>query len=147
MSIPVLKTKDMYQSTFNRLLIVLAVIDNIYLTFALLESLRTEIELPTGQWHTTVFAYALYPLHNVMLCLSIYMTVILAMERYRAVSKPIDYHTIIVSGRQWQRVFHYVIPVVIFSVVFNLPKFFELKTKTRIGQNNETLVGLPFPGV
>ena len=140
-SIPVLHTKDMYTSTFNRLLIVLAIIDNLYLAFALLESIRTEMEVPTGDLHTSIFAYALYPLHNVMLCLSIYMTVILAMERYRAVSKPIDYHTIIVSGKQWQRVFRYVVPVVMFSLVFNLPKFFELKTQEIQAQSsNQTRV-------
>ena len=140
-SIPVLKTKDLYQSTFNRLLIVLAIIDNLYLMFAFLECIRSEIKAATGDLHTTLFAYALYPLHNVMLCLSIYMTVILAMERYRAVTKPIDYHTVMVSGRQWQRVFHYVIPVVVFSLVFNMPKFFELETM-EVSYENETRVRL-----
>ena len=135
LSIPVLKSKELYKSTFNRLLIVLAIIDNLYLTFALLEIIRTDLKFSTDV-HTTVFVHALYPLHNVILCLSIYMTVTLAMERYRAVSKPIDYHTIIVSGRQWQRVFHYVIPVVIFSLVFNLPKFMELKTQIHADTEN-----------
>ena len=132
----------MYTSTFNRLLIVLAIIDNLYLAFALLEGIRTEMEVPTGDVHTSIFAYALYPLHNVMLCLSIYMTVILAMERYRAVSKPIDYHTIIVSGKQWQRVFHYVVPVVVFSLVFNMPKFFELQTQELELAENKSRVSL-----
>jgi hypothetical protein len=143
-SIPVLRSKQMYTSTFHRLLIVLALFDNLYLGLALLEGVRNEMNLSTNV-HTTVFVYALYPLHNITLCLSIYMTVFLAMERYRAVSKPIDYHTIIVSGRQWQRVFHYVIPVVVLSVAFNLPKFFELRTEEvilgsihnqTVGENN-----------
>ena len=100
LSIPVLKTKELYASTFNRLLIVLALTDNFYLTFALLESVRTDLDFCTDT-HTIVFVHALYPLHNIILCLSIYLTVILSMERYRAVSKPIDYHAVIVSGRQW----------------------------------------------
>ena len=89
LSIPVLRAKDLYTSTFNRLLIVLAINDIFYLTFALAESIRSDLEIDTGDVHTTVFAHGLYPFHNIMLCLSIYMTVILAMERYRAVSKPI----------------------------------------------------------
>ena len=125
-----LRTKDLYTSTFNRLLIVLAVSDNVYLLFALLESIRTEMY--ETDIHTLVFPYAFYPLHNIMLVLSIYMTVTLAMERYRAISKPIDYHTIIVSGKQWERVFHYVVPVVIFSVLFNMPKFFELTAESNV---------------
>ena len=129
LSIPVLRSKDLYTSTFNRLLIVLAINDIFYLTFALAESIRSDMEINTGDIHTKAFVHGLYPFHNIVLCMSIYMTVILAMERYRAVSKPIDYHTIIVSGKQWQRVFRYVIPVVCFCLIFNLPKFFELTTK------------------
>ena len=45
--------------------------------------------------HTYMFVHTLYPLHNITLCLSIYMTVALAMERYLAVTKPIDYHMVI----------------------------------------------------
>ena len=140
LSIPVLGTKDLYTSTFNRLLIVLAINDIFYLTFALAESVRSDMEINTGDFHTIIFAHGLYPFHNIILCLSIYMTVILAMERYRAVSKPIDYHTIIVSGKQWQRVFHYVVPVVIFTLIFNMPKFFELTTKLQKGYGNHTRV-------
>ena len=55
------------------------------------------------------------------------MTVALAKERLRAISDPIDYHAIIVSGRQWQRASNYAIPALLTSIVFNLPKFFELK--------------------
>ncbi len=128
-SIPVLRSKDMYVSTFNRLLIVLALADNLYLVLAFLECLRQEMNLSTNA-HTSIFVYALYPLHNITLCISIYLTMILAMERYRAVSQPIDYHAIIVSGRQWQRVTRYVLPVLVFSLCFNIPKFFELRTNT-----------------
>ena len=48
--IPVLKGKDLYTSTFNRLLIILAICDNLYLAFALLECLRTEIGKFTYNW-------------------------------------------------------------------------------------------------
>ena len=86
--IPVLRSKDMYNSTFNRLLIVLVVSDNLYLTFAFFECLRTDIGV-TNEFHTQMFVYALYPSHNIMLCVSIYLTVALSMERYFAVNKPI----------------------------------------------------------
>ena len=79
------------------------------------------------QLHIVLFVYFLYPLHNIVLCLSILMTVVLAMERFRSISDPIDYHAIIVGGRQWQRVFRYVAPVIVLSVAFNVPKFFELQ--------------------
>lgn len=125
-SIPVLRSKTLFKSTFNRLLLLLAVCDNLYLTLALLESLRQE-EILKIPGHNEAFVYFLYPVHNIVLCLSIFMTVVLAKERYKAISEPIDYHAIIVSGRQWQRVTKYVLPVIFLSVSFNMPKFFELR--------------------
>ena len=125
-SIPALKSKILFKSTFNRLLIVLSICDNIYLVLAMLESIRQEMGVSL-QIHMVLFVYFLYPLHNIVLCLSILMTVILAMERFRSISDPIDYHAIIVGGRQWQRVFRYVGPVIFLSVAFNVPKFFELQ--------------------
>ena len=126
-SIPALKSKILFKSTFNRLLIILSVCDNIYLILAMLESIRQEIGSISLQLHIVLFVYFLYPLHNIVLCLSILMTVVLAMERFRSISDPIDYHAIIVGGRQWQRVFRYVAPVIVLSVAFNVPKFFELQ--------------------
>ena len=49
LSIPVLRSKDLYTSTFNRLLIVLAINDIFYLTFALAESIRSDMEINTGK--------------------------------------------------------------------------------------------------
>ena len=92
----------------------------------MLESVRKEMDFSLPL-HILLSVYFLYPVHNIVLCLSILMTVVLAMERYRSISDPIDYHAIMVSGRQWQRVFRYVAPVIFLSVAFNIPKFFELK--------------------
>ena len=114
-----------------RLLIIQAICDNLYLTLSFIESIRTDIGWSTD-FQVLMFVTTLYPLHNILLCLCIYMTVILSMERYLAVTKPIDYHMVIVSGRQWQRIFHYFLPILTFSIVFNLPKFFELMTKVNI---------------
>ena len=127
-AIPVLHSKILFKSTFNRLLIVLAVFDNLYLCLAIFECIRRELDV-SFEFHTTLFVNFLYPLHNIVLCLSIFMTVVLAKERFKAISDPIDYHAIMVSGRQWQRVFRYVLPVILVSVAFNMPKFFELKTR------------------
>ena len=48
-------------------------------------------------------------------------------QRYRAVWRPIEYHnTVNSSPNPWRRVcFEYIIPVVLGSIIFNLPKFFE----------------------
>ncbi|TRY70678.1 hypothetical protein TCAL_05430 [Tigriopus californicus] len=122
-SIWILCSKAM-QSIFNRLLIVLAIFDNMYLIFSVLDSIRHEHG--TVNVHYYLFANVLYPLHNASLTGSIYMTVVLAFERYLAVSHPISYHNSVNSGPHWIRITRYVLPVLIFSVLFNLPKFFEL---------------------
>ena len=44
---------------------------------------------------------------------------------------------VIVSGRQWRRVSHYVVPAIIFSILFNFPKFMELRTRYAIYERND----------
>ena len=48
-----------------------------------------------------------------------------------SVSKPIEYHnTVTASQSKWPRILRYILPVLIFSTLFNLPKFFELRVET-----------------
>ena len=60
---------------------------------------------------------------------SIYMTVVIALERYIAVSRPIS--TYIRGGDEdgiimiWMQVLKYVGPVILFSVVITISKFYE----------------------
>jgi len=77
--------------------------------------------------HSTAFVYIFYPLQNINLCCCIYITVALSLERYLAVSKPIEYHHTLNSSSKMPRVWAYCISVVVFSVLFNIPKFFELR--------------------
>ena len=61
-------------------------------------------------------------------------TVVLAVERYLAVTRPVEYHLAVVAAatnQPWRRVMQYMIPTVIFCILFNLPKFFELVTTIR----------------
>ena len=44
-----------------------------------------------------------------------------------AVTRPVEYHMATVSSGPWRRVACYMVPTVLFSVLFNLPKFFELE--------------------
>ena len=56
-----------------------------------------------------------------------HLPVVLALERYRAVWHPIEYHNSLGAGQPWKRVMTYVGPAVLFAVLVNLPKFFEVK--------------------
>ena len=122
LSIPVLCSKQM-NSVFNRLLVFLAIFDNVHLVLTIVESCRQH----DNRAHTMAYAYILFPIQSINLSCSIYMTTVLAMERYLAVSKPVEYHNAVNGGRQWTRIVRYVVPVIAFSVAFNIPKFFELQ--------------------
>ena len=54
---------------------------------------------------------------------------VLAAERYLAVSRPVEYHLMVnASGvSPWRRVWGYMGPTILFGIVFNLPKYFEFK--------------------
>ncbi|TRY70052.1 hypothetical protein TCAL_04844 [Tigriopus californicus] len=139
LAIPILCSKDM-NSIFNRLLVFLAVFDNLYIICSVLEGIRKHSAF--SQWHEYAFGHVLYQFHNFVLCCSIYITLTLALERYRAVWRPVEYHNRCKGANPWRRVANYVIPVFIFSVIFNIPKFFEVEfvVKQDVDQNtNQTI--------
>ena len=71
---------------------------------------------------------------------SIYVTVVIALERYNAVCQPIN--TYIAGGDEdgtlklWLPVLKYVGPVIIFSVVINISKFFEFVVECNQNTNH-----------
>lgn len=125
LAIPILCSKEM-SSIFNRLLVLLAIYDNFYILCSVLEALRKSSS--HNEIHEHAFAYGLYQLHNFVLCGSIFLTVALALERYRAVWRPVEYHNQCVGVNPWKRVLvSYLLPVIVFSTVFNIPKFLEVE--------------------
>lgn len=84
----------------------------------------------TAPYHTFLFPHLLYPLQNITMVGSIYTTVVVALERYVAVSKPFNvYLENTGDGHilRWRKLSQYVGPVVAFSVFFNIPTFFEFQ--------------------
>lgn len=125
LAIPILCSKEM-SSIFNRLLVLLAIYDNFYIICSVIEAKRKSS--PHNELHEHLFAYGFYQLHNFVLCGSIFLTVALALERYRAVWRPVEYHNQCVGVNPWRRVLiSYLLPVVIFSTLFNIPKFLEVE--------------------
>ena len=70
----------------------------------------------------------MFQLQNMSLMCSNNITVVLAVERFIAVTRPIDYHVNVTSSgvSPWRRVTAYMLPTVAFSVAFNIPKIFEV---------------------
>ena len=74
-------------SFFNWLLVCLAVFDSLFLLSGIAEAFRTHIGGTGSYEHHYAFVIFLYPFRSVVLGCSMYMTIILALERYNAFSK------------------------------------------------------------
>ena len=94
-------SKKSFKSNFNNLLIALAVCDLLFLILSIAESTRSTFQehrsnssSVAGQaifLHHLLFPYFLYPLHNILLSASIFMTVSISIERYLAIFHPLVY--------------------------------------------------------
>lgn len=113
-------------SIFNRILVFLAVFDNIFLFCSILEGIRKNFGPLHQIAHVYAFAYFLYQLQSMAIVSSIFTTVVLALERCLAVAKPIEYHNAIQGTNPWRRVIHYIVPVIVISITFTTPKYFEI---------------------
>ena len=70
----------------------------------------------------------LYPLNYISMTGSILMTVGVALERYIAVTRPHYYNSVMKESSRC-RLMQYLLPVTLFSLLFNVPKFFEHEVK------------------
>ena len=132
-AIPVLCSREM-RNIFNSLLLSLAVFDSFFILCQMLEAHRkmnNTIDLLEGEYseaHEHAFAYFLYQFHSFVLCCSMYITISLALERYRAVCKPIEYFNNTRGANPWKIMAEsYLMPVISFSLLFTIPTWFEVR--------------------
>ena len=122
-------TRKALRNFFNQLLVVLSVYDIVYCFTMMLESL-TKLGLDSA-FHTLLFPHFLYPLGSISMTGSIYMTMVVGIERYIAVHQPTrrlpSQLTMVATGSctHTKRLLKYVVPTTIISLLFNLPKFLE----------------------
>ena len=133
-AIPVLLSKEL-TNRFNKMLAVLAGFDAAYNFLDILESIRSKHytyfsdnscgPIPYYIYLHDYLHYRLFlPLQQVFMMASIYITVIVAFGRYVAVSKPIS--AFVQDGEEgWKKVIIHLLPMLAFTLLWNLPKFFE----------------------
>ena len=140
-------TRKEMRNSFNLLLVSLACFDSTYLFGSILESFRKNFHL-TSETHIVLFPYLLYPLNQMAISGSIFMTVAIAWERYIAVHYPLDYNQAMNdSNAIRKRLVKYVGPVFVLAVLFNVVKFFEAKIiYTAVIQNHSGELILPSLG-
>ena len=114
--------KRRYQRTFHSLMLALAVIDMTYIISMMLVFTVPQFSVGyKNDGYPWVLPWAL-PIIQTCLTGSIYFTMAITVERYLAVCHPFYRVT-----HSWPPRY-FVIPILVFSFVYNLPKFFELHT-------------------
>ena len=134
----VLLSTNMWNNFFNRLLMCLSIFDSGFILCGLLELVRR-------QWsdsliHSKLFVHFLYPFRSMVMCSSIYTTIVLTLERYQAISSPLEYRFKTLNANLAKRLCKYIVPVMLFSFVYYVPKFFDLyvKEETDCNRSNES---------
>ena len=122
----ILLAQSMWNNIFNRIIMCLSTFDSMFIFFGLLEILRKWLMMPIQQF---LFAKVVYPFRSMAMCCSIYTTVVLTLERYQAITNPIEHRSRNVNTSLGKRLINYIVPVGTFSFIYYVPKFFDLYVK------------------
>jgi len=129
----VLSTNEM-RNSFNLLLIVLSSFDILFIFFAILDyGMARVFRWPfdfNSEVYALIFPKFLYPLNNIIFNCSIFLTIVIAYERFSAVCRPHAYRANAAATGIGRKVAGYVLPVVVFSTALNIPKFWETELVT-----------------
>lgn len=125
-TIHVFSSPALKRNFFNRLLICLAIFDSLYISCEISEVFRHRHNTFLQQ---SIFVNFLYPIRNIFMFSSVYMTVVLAFERYQAITDPMQFRVRGVRSSMNQELLIHVLPGVIFAVIYYIPRFFELDVR------------------
>ena len=123
--------KKLLSVFFNKLLLCLVIIDNVYLSITILDVwiISTERLYENYALFYSLF-FIVYPTRSIIMCCTIYMTAILSFERYSAIATPLRHRTQSTEEVTWLRVLKFVGPMVLICTLFNIPKLFEYSVET-----------------
>ena len=108
------------KSTFHQSLIALSVCDILFLIVVLIDKY---VDMPKDL--AIIYPYIWHPMRTILISMEAYLMMSIATERLIAVYKPIHYKTCIVSFSSRVHICVYVLPPIIFSVLVNIPRYFE----------------------
>ena len=129
-AIPILCNKSM-KSVFNKLLICLLILHTIYIFCSVLtENLWPEWEKDDqsqifSDSFIILFPFILHPLKQFMLFSSIFITVLMARQRYLAIRHPVEYRNYIQSTNPWKAALKCLVAVLITAALLTFPLYFE----------------------
>ena len=109
---------------FHLLMITLAIYDTLYITLCALVFSIPELfqDYSNNGTHLYIVPIAI-PIIQVALTGSVYCTIAISLERYLTVC-----HPFYLASKRWSAK-RYIIPIMVFSLVYNAPRFLEMRTK------------------
>ena len=123
----ILCNKRVAPCLFDRLLISLAVLDNLFLTTTIFDAFKDQLTKPLLTFDLAyIFVNIMYPVRSISMCASIYMTIGLSFERYIFLARPL-YDRARHNTKVYSRLLLYITSTVTFSFLYSIPKFLDLK--------------------
>ena len=121
------------QLKFHRLMILLASFDTAYILLNVIVFVVPGVseEYKKHGYHF-LFAPTVMPITQIALTGSVYCTMAISIERYLTVCHP--FYT---ASKNWSSK-RYIIPIILFSIIYNLPRFFELRWEFDYGLTGYT---------
>jgi len=111
-------SKPKLRDCFHQLLLALACFDTVYIVIGGINYTFKAFDADSNAY-TIAFPYIIYPITNIGLCGTIFMTMAISIERFLGICYPL--HLPPHNRKSW----FYILPVLILSIVVNVPKFFE----------------------
>jgi len=124
-NIIVLNTRELRSNCFNNLLTSLNVVESLLIISVILDVVRENFA-HLFRPLVPAIPHLLYPMKRVSLVASIYIVLSIALERFLAVCRPHQYRQM--QGQK-NRSLHYILPVVLFSFIINIPKWLDIETR------------------
>ena len=134
LAISILKTEK-HACSFNDLLCFVSIIDICFLVSSMMYNVvNTDTNMYSTFWTAILLIYVIGPLRSISMYASVYMTVALSYDRYKAISMPQEYR---IQERlasssmcgELTRPITYTIKALIPSIVFYLPQFFMFEIR------------------
>ena len=117
---------------FHLLMMTLAVYDTIYITLcALVFSIPEVFEDYRNNGNLLLIVPTALPIIQIALTGSVYCTVAISLERYLTVC-----HPFYLASKRWSAK-RYIIPIIVFSLLYNASRFFELRTNCNLSNYQE----------
>lgn len=143
----IILSRPQMKSSINYLLIGLARCDTVLIITSMLLFGLPSIYSATGYLY--IYYYRVYPLiapvvfpiAMISQTVSVYLTLIVTLERFVAVCHPLQARSLCTCGRARL----YVIFVIIFSVLYNITRFWEVEVRECIHNYHEVLIYRVYP--